>query len=50
MFVLSKMLGKQYIVDSFIRKFDCKSKATNPNTKYVDGVLGKKFLEFYFAK
>lgn len=49
-FMLSKMLGKQHIVDSFIRKPHCRSKGASPNSKHIDGVLGKTFLELYFAK
>lgn len=50
MFMLSKMLGKQHITESFIRKLDCSREKSSPNTKHVDDILGKKFLELYFAK
>jgi len=42
------MLGKQHITGSFIRKLDC-SKKSSGNVKHVDDVLGKKFIEMYFA-
>ena len=50
MFMLSKMLGKQHITESFIKKLDCSDKSSSPNAEHVDDVLGKKFLELYFAK
>ena len=50
MFVLSKMLGKQHIDGSFIRKLHCRGEDATPSSKHVDEVLGKKFLELYFSK
>ena len=49
-FILNKMLGKQHIVDNFIRKSDCKGKTASPNSKHMDSVLGKTVMELYFAK
>lgn len=50
MYLLSKMLGKQHIVGSFVTKPDCGGRKRAPNSEHVDEVLGKKFLELYFAK
>ena len=47
---LSKMLGKQHIVGSFVRRLDCKNSSDAPSAQHVDELLGKKFLKLYFAK